>query len=85
MHVETGRVRVLCDGEEPDRDEVFVHLEQMTEKQMETYQVSKYDNRSELGKVFTGNRKQRREQEREYLREQKRKRKSRLSQQEEKA
>ena len=32
---------------------VPIDVDQMTEKQQSTKQVSKYDNRSELGKIFT--------------------------------
>ena len=74
MNLDTGKIRMFGKDEALETNEVLVGLEQMTEGQKATRQVSKYDNRSELGKLFTGNRKQRREQEREWMREQKKKR-----------
>lgn len=42
------------------------NLDDATDKQKEEMQVSKHDNNSKLGKLFTGNRSQRRAQERAY-------------------
>jgi hypothetical protein len=41
---------------------ISVDAEQMTKKQKKTMQVSKHDSCSELGKIYTGNRKERRRQ-----------------------
>ncbi len=41
----------------------------MTEKQEETHHVSKFDNKSTLGKKFTGSRQVRRRKEREYIKQ----------------
>lgn len=43
-----------------------LNLDDATDKQKEEMQVSKHDNNSKLGKLFTGNRRQRRAQERAY-------------------
>jgi hypothetical protein len=72
MNVDTGEIRKLFEDEALLENEVLVSPDQMTARQHEEMRVSKFDNRSELGKLFTGNRKQRREQERERRREQKR-------------
>jgi len=49
---------------EEELEETYVEIDEadMTEKQLETKQVSKYDSISVLGRQFTGNRKRRREQ-----------------------
>lgn len=47
-----------------------VDIEKATEKQRSEMQVSKYDNISFLGKMFTGNRKDRRKQAKVLLKKQ---------------
>jgi hypothetical protein len=67
MDTRTGMIEQFSKEEmkglDPERYE-RVHREQMTAKQEELMQVSKHDNRSELGKIFTGKRKNREKRER---------------------
>lgn len=64
MNIETGEIKRFSDDEPFDHDKfVKVQEELMTKIQKETEQVSKFDAKSELGKLFTGNRKERRERE----------------------
>lgn len=57
MDTRTGEIKQFEEGEEVSKDLIKVAYEQMTEKQKEEMQVSKYDNKSELGKIFTEERK----------------------------
>ena len=52
MDMTTGMIRMLHGGEETTEQEMWVEVSQMTDKQKETMQVSKFDNRSLLGKEF---------------------------------
>jgi len=54
-------------------DLIPVDMNQATDKQKQDMQVNIHDNRSELGKIFTGNRKSRRAQEKKYRKYLKRK------------
>jgi len=63
-----GHIRMLREDEEPEEDETLINLLKATPKQKEEMQVSKFDNRSQLGQIFTGNRKERRQQEKEARR-----------------
>lgn len=63
MNNETGKIEMFEDGVIPEGfTEIFTG--QMTEKQRTDMQVSEYDNKSELGKIFTGCRADRRREER---------------------
>ena len=53
--------KIYKGGDVPD-NLVEILEEQMTARQKAEMQVSPFDNRSELGKVYTGNRKERRRQ-----------------------
>lgn len=71
MNKETGEIVYFNEGKRiPEAFRPILEGE-MTSKQAEESQVSKYDNKSILGKAFTGNRAERRRQEREYRRKQK--------------
>lgn len=73
MNRETGEIRRFAEGEDiPDLFQM-IQDEQMTDKQKVEMKVSKYDNKSELGKLFTGNRAERRRLERMARKELKRK------------
>jgi hypothetical protein len=52
MDMTTGMIRMLMENEKPTEQEMLVDSLQMTNKQKETMQVSKFDNRSPLGKEF---------------------------------
>lgn len=60
MDINTGELIMLGEGEGPLKSFISILQKQMTEKQKKEMQVSKFDNKSELGKLFTGNRKARR-------------------------
>lgn len=66
MNINTGEIKNF--GIDDIMHEEFkpVDLNFMTSKQKEEMQVSKHDNKSKLGIMFTGCRKERRKQEREY-------------------
>lgn len=68
MDIRTGKIELLEEafGKKNNKENQFVEVnyEDITEKQKEDMQVSKYDNRSKLGVVFTGCRKERRDEER---------------------
>jgi len=70
MNVDTGHLEYLTMAEFEQQAKlgamVPVDMETATDKQKAEMQVSKHDNRSELGKIFTGNRRERRAQERAY-------------------
>ena len=73
MNRETGEIKRFAENEAvPDMFEM-IQEEQMTDKQQVEMKVSKYDNKSELGKLFTGNRAERRRLERLARKELKRK------------
>ena len=75
MDTRTGKIYVSESQEEMNKlleeyaDLKQIDIEDLTDKQKNKMQVSKYDNRSKLGKIFTGNRKERRRQERLYRRQ----------------
>lgn len=56
MQIDTGRIEMLEEKELKDRKKMkkyhLIKDGEMTEKQRELMQVSKYDNRSKLGKIF---------------------------------
>jgi hypothetical protein len=64
MNIETGEIKRFGSDEEFDREK-FIEIQEdlMTKVQKATEQISKFDAQSELGKLFTGNRKERRERE----------------------
>lgn len=62
MDTRTGQLHDFFHTVHATKDIVPVNDSDMTQKQKETRQVSKYDNISTLGKLFTGCRKQRREE-----------------------
>ena len=75
MNTETGEIirldaEMIATGKFQEIKE-----EQMTSKQSQLMQVSKFDSKSELGNIFTSNRAERRRQEKEYRKEMKRARK----------
>jgi hypothetical protein len=63
MNTETGDLYARLKDVPPETMNQCIPIDaaQMTKKQMRTMRVSKHDNRSELGQLFTGNRKERRE------------------------
>ncbi len=63
-----GHIRMLAENEKPAQDETLVDMLKATQKQKDEMLVSPFDNRSNLGKVFTGNRAERRRQEKEARR-----------------
>ena len=75
MNIETGEIKQFKEGDKIPDGFVPIIREQMTKKQARNMQVSKYDSVSELGRLFTGNRKQRREQAKALKRKLKRGRK----------
>lgn len=64
MNIETGELyEKLRDVPQDAMDQCLpIDSTQMTKKQRKNMQVSKYDSMSELGKIYTGNRKERRRQ-----------------------
>lgn len=70
MNLNTGEIRNFDDEEIKSLSDEWMELseEDMTAKQKETMQVSKHDNKSKLGKMFTGNRAERRRQIKEARR-----------------
>ena len=62
MDTETGEIRYFEENEKIPKKFVKIYEEQMTELQKKTEQVSKFDNKSELGKLFTSHRKLTRKQ-----------------------
>lgn len=78
MNVNTGHLEYLTMAEFEQQAKlgsmIPVDMETATEKQKQEMQVSKHDNRSELGKVFTGSRRERRAQERAFKKQQKKSR-----------
>lgn len=78
MNVDTGHLEYLTMAEFEQQAKlgamIPVDMETATKKQKEEMQVSKHDNRSELGKVFTGSRRERRAQERAFNKQQKKSR-----------
>jgi hypothetical protein len=62
MNTETGEIKEFKEGEKIPENFVEVSRKDMTNKQKESMQVSKYDSISKLGKLFYGNRKERRRQ-----------------------
>ena len=73
MNRDTGELRRFKEGENIPDIFQMIQEEQMTDKQKVEMVVSKYDNKSELGKLFTGNRAERRRLERKTRKELKRK------------
>ena len=74
MNTDTGELSYLTDEDMLNFSEMLkngnmveVDTKDMTEKQKQEMQVSKFDNNSKLGKMFYGTRKERRKQERAYL------------------
>lgn len=67
MNTNTGEIRFMS---QLSKDQIGewapINIDDATDKQKEEMQVSKHDNNSKLGKLFTGNRRQRRAQERAY-------------------
>ena len=63
-----GHLRLLAENEKPAKDETLVDILMATQKQKDEMLVSPFDNRSPLGKIFTGNRAERRRQEKEARR-----------------
>ena len=78
MNVDTGHLEYLTMAAFEQQAKmgalVEVDMNMATDKQKEEMQVSKHDNRSELGKVFTGSRRERRAQERAFKKQQKKSR-----------
>ena len=76
MNINTGEIRFIEADKVIDSDKpivlssqwIPVDESQMTDKQKETMQVSKYDSGSELGKLFGANRAERRRQAKEERR-----------------
>ena len=81
MNTETGKIVEFTESKtQEELKELFgtdelgiqkmvpVNKDDMTKKQDKQKQVSKYDNKSKLGQLFTGNRKERRWKEKEYRR-----------------
>ena len=66
MNIETGEIKKFEEGEKIPKEFIEIQEDQMTKKQRATMQVSKYDSISKLGRLFAGNRKQRRRQAKEY-------------------
>lgn len=62
MNTETGEIKYFKEGEKIPKEFIPVKESQMTEKQKKNLRVSKYDSISTLGRMFTGNRKERRRQ-----------------------
>lgn len=66
MDTQTGKIHEFKDSEELKKaleenpDLISVEQHQLTAKQKLNKQVSKYDSVSELGRLFNGNRKERR-------------------------
>lgn len=75
MNRETGEIKRFAEGETIPEMFDLIQDNQMTDKQQVEMKVSKYDNKSELGKLFTGNRAERRKLERMARKELKRKNK----------
>ncbi len=76
MNQETGELRALTNEDlELLKNGTWkeVDMKNATKKQKKEMQVSKYDNKSELGKVFTGSRRERRATERAFNKTQKKK------------
>ena len=59
MDTRTGEIKYFEENKKPPEHYIKILQEQMTKKQSEEMQVSKFDNRSELGKIFTDKRKER--------------------------
>ena len=62
MNIETGEIRQFKEGEKIPKEFVRIFEEQMTNLQKQNMQVSKFDNKSELGKLYTSHRKLTRKQ-----------------------
>jgi hypothetical protein len=62
MHIETGKIEHLTDDFMQTNvrasDYIPIKTDDMTDKQQENMQVSKYDNKSYLGHLFTEHRKE---------------------------
>ena len=72
MNIKTGEIKYFEPEDEIPEDWIQIYEGQMTKKQRETLHVSKHDSVSELGKLFTGNRAERRKQAKEHKRKLKR-------------
>lgn len=70
MNTNNGNLIQILDNDFTfNEDLIPIDMSDATEKQKTEMQVSKYDNISTLGKIFTGNRKERREQAKQLKRE----------------
>jgi len=78
MNRETGEIKRFAENEAVPNMFYGIQEEQMTDKQKVEMAVSKYDNKSELGKIFTGNRAERRKLERMVKKELKRKKNEKI-------
>jgi hypothetical protein len=73
MNTETGKIEYYTDEELENKLKLLkdslieVKEEDMTEKQKEEMQVSKFDNKSKLGQIFTMSRAERRKQNRKGI------------------
>ena len=72
MNIDNGQIRYLSGKETTKENETPIDPNDMTKKQKEEMQISKFDNSSTLGQMWTATRKERRKQER-VLRNQQRK------------
>ena len=59
MDINTGKIEMFNQDDEIPKNFIEIMRDQMTEKQKKTMQVSKYDNRSELGQLFLKERRKR--------------------------
>lgn len=68
MDTKTGKLEFLNqdDFNRLSGELIPIDMGLATEKQKLEMQISKHDNNSELGRIFTGSRRERREQERNY-------------------
>lgn len=62
MNTDNGKIRSIESDDDKKINEILIANEEMTAKQSEELQVSKYDNRSKLGKKFTNARKEKKRQ-----------------------
>lgn len=58
MDTRTGEIKRFKEEEQIPDHFIKIHEEQMTEKQKKKMRVSKFDNKSKLGKIFTAKRKE---------------------------
>ena len=57
MNTETGEIRHFKEGEKIPKEFIQIYKDEMTELQKKNMQVSKFDNKSKLGKLYTSHRK----------------------------